>query len=283
MPELPEVETVARQLHAVLSGRRLLELEVRDPKLKVGLNGYTSIRGTVKEVVRRGKQVIVVMRATGRSGKGRSGNCFAIHLRMTGRLLWEKNNHRNTEAQKGERVESRKFRARFKLSGGEVLFVDTRRFGTLSIYPSLAALPAVGVEPLGLDFTEELLVQLLRKNRQPIKPWLLRQDRIVGIGNIYASEILFHAGISPKRLASRITSKEAQKLYRAVRHVLARAIKFCGTTFSDFQDTSGETGSFQRFLKVYERESLPCRRCKSPIRRIVQQQRSTYYCPFCQH
>ena len=123
---------------------------------------------------------------------------------------------------------------------------------------------------------------MIGNTHQNIKAWLLRQDRLVGLGNIYASEILFVAGISPLRQASSLNAAEHRSLLRATRRVLRRAIKNCGTTFSDFQDAQGLTGSYQHYLTVYGRDGEPCPRCRAPVVRLVQQQRSTYHCAQCQ-
>ncbi|NJN63501.1 MAG: hypothetical protein HC882_00595 [Acidobacteria bacterium] len=120
--------------------------------------------------------------------------------------------------------------------------------------------------------------RLLRNARQPLKTWLLRQDRLVGIGNIYASEILHEAGLDPFRAGGELEPVETRRLHRALKAVLRRAIRYCGTTFSDFQDAHGVTGSYQTRLRVYGREGEPCKRCGAPIVRVSQAQRSTYYC-----
>jgi formamidopyrimidine-DNA glycosylase len=138
------------------------------------------------------------------------------------------------------------------------------------------------MDPLSPHLTPASLGRLIGESRQNVKAWLLRQDRLVGLGNIYASEILFVAGISPLREAGSLSPDEHGRLWRATRRVLRRAIRNCGTTFSDFQDAQGLTGSYQHYLKVYGREDEPCPACRTPVVRIVQQQRSTYYCPRCQ-
>ena len=138
-----------------------------------------------------------------------------------------------------------------------------------------------GVEPLSPELTPAVYAGLLDGSAQPLKPWLLRQDRLVGLGNIYASEILHAARLSPFREAGSLDRNEVRRLHGATRRILERAIRACGTTFSDFQDARGVEGSYQRYLAVYEREGRPCRRCRAPIERVVQQQRSTYYCPQC--
>ena len=131
-------------------------------------------------------------------------------------------------------------------------------------------------------FTPQALSKALRHSQQPLKTWLLRQDRLVGLGNIYACEILFAARLNPQQPAGSLTRADVGRLYRQTRAILARAIDNCGTTFSDFQGVRGSIGSYQRFLKVYRRQGQPCPRCGSIIDKLVQQQRSTFYCPTCQ-
>jgi len=123
---------------------------------------------------------------------------------------------------------------------------------------------------------------MLADSRQEIKPWLLRQDRLTGLGNIYASEILARARLHPARLAGSLGVDEIRRLHRATVTILRRAIRHCGTTISDFQDSAGQSGDFQRFLAVYGHADDPCRRCRTKVKRMVQQGRSTFFCPVCQ-
>ena len=188
-----------------------------------------------------------------------------------------------------DRTEPRHLRARFKLDGGALLFYDPRRFGTLEVVPADAAQPGApaelqgaGVDPLGSAFTKAKLATLLEGSRQALKPWLMRQDKLAGIGNIYASEILFAARLHPERLAGSLDSGETTRLHAEIKRVLKAAIKHCGTTFSDFQDAHGAPGGFRRLLKVYGREGQACRACGALVQRVVQQQRGTFYCPACQ-
>ena len=261
MPELPEVETVARQLAPLLCGRRIRAVEVLDPLL-----GDPPVAGLVgrrvERVFRLGKQVVLTLTRQ---------RHLAFHLRMTGRLIWAP---RPREADH--------LRARLTLVGGQLLFCDLRRFGTLRVLDELRPIQPGGADPLCAGFTRELVAGLLRGSRQEIKTWLLRQDRIVGIGNIYASEILHLARIAPVRAAGSLRPREVARLHDATRRVLRRAVECCGTTFSDFQDARGLTGSYQRYLRVYGREGEPCPVCGRRVRRLVQQQRSTYCCTRCQ-
>jgi formamidopyrimidine-DNA glycosylase len=268
MPELPEVETVARQLGPLLVGRTVRRLEILDPLLRRGRAPAVAGR-RVTGVTRSGKRVLVALSPR---REGAEPLWLAVHLRMTGRLLWE-----------AERGGARPhLRARFTLDRGELLFFDTRRFGTFAWYRAREEAEPAGLDPLSAQLTPERLRELLHGSTQGLKAWLLRQDRLAGLGNIYASEILHRARLSPFRAAGSVDRAETRRLYSATREILSRAIESCGTTFSDFQDARGLEGSYQRFLAVYDRSGQRCRRCRSAIERAVQQQRSTFYCPGCQ-
>ena len=274
MPELPEVETVARQLAPTLKGQTLLQVELLDTKLRQtfwpsdpgDLTASSLVGRTIGAVRRMGKQVVLEL---GQSGQ--KPLWIAVHLRMTGRLVFDVH---------GE--ETKHLRARFKLDGGDLLFFDTRRFGVIKLHCDPHELVPVGVEPLSNKLTSPELASLLKNSRQPIKTWLLRQDRLVGLGNIYASEILFVCGIHPGRAAGSLSDCEIRRLRRATRAILRKAISHQGTTFSDYRDSKGNKGSFQHLLAVYGKGGEPCRQCETPIVRMVQNGRSTFYCPECQ-
>jgi formamidopyrimidine-DNA glycosylase len=273
MPELPEVETVARQLAPLVEGRRVREVRILDPLLRNGR--VPPVRGReVRRVHRIGKQVALELSPR----KQADASLWAlVHLRMTGRLIFVDPNTPITPEHR------KRLRARFRFDRGELWFVDTRRFGTLRWARTRDEAEPPGVDPTTDAFTPARLAELLRGTRGGrLKPWLLRQDRLVGLGNIYASEILWVSRLSPFREPGSLDPAETRRLHRATRRVLARAIDNCGTTFSDFQDARGVEGSYQRFLKVYDREGQRCRRCRGRIERVVQQQRSTYHCRGCQ-
>lgn len=269
MPELPEVETVARQLAPSVTGRTVTSFSILDVKLRDGRVPRLAGR-TFRGVVRSGKQVLFELSAP--PGRG-APLWLAVHLRMTGRLIWEPGSRA---------VEREHLRARFVLDRGQLLFYDTRRFGTFRWYARAEAAAPAGLDPLTPAFTPRRLAELVGASRQVIKVWLLRQDRLVGLGNIYASEILHRARVSPLREARSLTSAEFRRVHDATRAILERAIDNCGTTFSDFQDAGGLEGGYGEFLAVYDRDGQPCRRCLTPIERRVQAQRSTFYCARCQ-
>lgn len=268
MPELPEVETVVRQLRPHLKGGIVRKLEVYDERLALKKKDCAALAGArVAELRRRGKQVAIALDA--KAGR----RWLLIHLRMTGRCLWEP---------PGEPAGLRRVRAKLALEAGAMVFADVRRFGTIEIVGDLAERPLTGLDPLDRAFTPAKLGELIAGASTPLKTWLLRQDRLVGLGNIYASEICFESGLDPRRPAGELTRAKCERLHATIREVLRRAIRHCGTTFSDFQGSDGRIGRYQQYLKVYGCADAPCPACGKPVERIVQAQRSTFFCPRCQ-
>lgn len=271
MPELPEVETVARQLQDCTAHRRIRALTINDSKLPG--DGAAAVTGCRIDSVRRyGKRIVMALIPPRRR---KPSMWLCVHLRMTGRLLYCANGETAIPVK-------RKPRAVIELDHGAIEFHDTRRFGTIEVTDDFSSVLPAGVEPLSDEFTCGRLAELINGSTTPLKIWLLRQDRIVGLGNIYASEICFRAGIHPTVPAGRLNKSQLRRLHRAIRSILTAAIKHCGTTFSDFQTASGSPGDYLRYLKVYGREGRPCRRCRGQVERIVQGQRSTFFCPACQ-
>lgn len=287
MPELPEVETVALQLAHLVEGQEIKNARILDSRLGELPSKLTFVGASIQKVFRVGKQVILQFTHP------TSPNPFylAVHLRMTGRLLWRPANTVgavesippiNYVNENGSMKDSKYCRAVIHCGDGDLEFVDVRRFGTWKFSIDAQDFEPEGIDPLTPAFTQTALTKMLKCSQQNTKQWLLRQDRLVGLGNIYACEILFHAGISPLRPANALKPRAVKQLYTWIPKILSQAIEHCGTTFSDFQHTDGEQGSFQNFLKVYQREGKPCTTCGNPIARIVQNGRSTFYCPRCQ-
>ena len=269
MPELPEVETVARQLDPLVRGQCILSVKLLDHKLRLPAQRVAGC--AVSRIFRLGKQVIVEL-----SYPNHAPVFLAVHLRMTGRLIYVKGSRLPTDRGK------KHLRARFNLEHGQLLFYDTRRFGTLQLYNSLAEAEPAGLDPLSPKLTASKLHALSANSPTPVKTWLLRQDKLVGIGNIYACEACFAARLHPARPMASLSTSDEALLVKELKRILRKAIKFCGTTFSDFQDAHGEVGGYVKYLQVYARAGQPCRVCGTPIERIVQAQRSTYFCPSCQ-
>lgn len=271
MPELPEVETIARKLAPQIIGKKVDQILVFDSKLKNPKYKKLSAH-LITKVFRSGKQVVIAF-APKKSAEAEY--YLSVHLRMTGRLLWQKKSQQDAR--------EKHVRLRVVCGNQNLDFVDVRRFGTVTLSDTLEKLEQKALDPMSASFTKTQLKELIGKSKQEIKSWLLRQDRLVGIGNIYASEILFEAKVSPFRLACSLNDKELERVAKSTKAVLKKAIKNCGTTFSDFQDSNGEIGNYQNYLKVYQREGESCKRCKNKlIQRAAQQQRSTFYCARCQ-
>jgi formamidopyrimidine-DNA glycosylase len=268
MPELPEVEVARRGLEPQIAGRVISGVAVREPRLRWPVSrAVTKLAGrTINAVHRRGKYLLVDC------GDGH----LILHLGMSGSLRVLPP---GTPAQKHDHFDlvlgDRLLRLRDPRRFGAVLWCT----GDVAAHPLLAHL---GVEPLSDELTAQHLHALTRGMRVAIKLFLMDARRIVGVGNIYASESLFKAGISPRKAAKRLSIRESQRLVPAIKRTLLAAIKAGGSTLRDFVGADGEAGYFQQRYWVYDREGKPCRRCGTPVKRIVQGARSTFYCPTCQ-
>lgn len=271
MPELPEVETTCRGIAPSLVGHRIVAAVVRERRLRWPLprDFERSLAGrTVRRVRRRAKYILI----------DTDGGTLIAHLGMSGslRVLTA-----DTPTLAHDHVD-------LVLDSGRIVrFNDPRRFGSLhwasgdpAAHPLLAAL---GPEPLGSDFDGEYLWRRARGRSVAVKLFIMNAQIVVGVGNIYASEALFRAGIRPGTQARRVSRARMEELARAIRAVLGEAIEVGGTTLRDYVNPDGTPGYFRQRLFVYERAGEACRRCRTPVRHLVQGQRSTYYCPTCQH
>lgn len=273
MPELPEAETIVRGLRSSIVGERIERVEVlkadvlREPKRRFSakLHGRTIVA-----VERRAKNVLILL-----DGK----RLVAVNLGMTGRLL-----HFSTPPHGSRRPGHPAVRLRFA-AGGLLVFDDTRRFGTvecLSADQWRERSDRLGPEPLGDDYASGDLLAALSMSRSPVRSWLLDQRRIAGIGNIYAAEALYLAGIHPKCPARDIDPDRAAALHRSIRTVLRDAIRAGGTTIRDYRTVEGAEGQYARHLYVYGREGEPCARCDTTVEKVVFSNRSAFFCPRCQ-
>jgi len=270
VPELPEVETIARGLASALTGKTVASATVLLPKVAIAPAGESlagSLPGeTFASVGRRGKYVVV------RLGSGRR---LAVHLRMTGRLIVQ-------EPGLTEPVPYTHVLIAFT-DGTRLCFADVRQFGRMRLLARDDPWDADGgVEPLSEGFTSEAFVSMLDGRRTTIKTFLLDQSRIAGVGNIYACEALWEAGIRPSRPAHKISKPAKRRLHGAIRNVLLRSIEARGTSVDDYVDAEGLKGGFQNELAVYGRLGEPCPRCGKPIVRTVIGQRGTWWCRRCQ-
>jgi formamidopyrimidine-DNA glycosylase len=272
MPELPEVETTAAGLRPELQGRTITGVHVLWPRtiaapdLPEFLAQLPDQR--VHRIGRRAKFVLIELE---------SGDTLIVHLRMTGRL--------RVEPHDGAPPPDPHVRVWCELSDGRrLVFADVRKFGRMWLVADQAAvLGALGPEPLGASFTPQELAERLRNRRAPIKSLLLDQKLLAGLGNIYATEALFLAGIHPLRRGAELSAEEINRLYFAIREVLAEAVGQRGTTLRDYRTPYGDEGGYQDQLRVYgHNKSEPCPNCGRPIVRMVIGQRSAHFCPFCQ-
>ena len=272
MPELPEVETIVSDLRPRLEGRRFTGVSIDCPEM-VHQTSVNELRRrlsgqVIKEIARRGKYLIF------RLG---SGEALILHLRMTGSLLLKR---------KGEAlaVPSPYVRATFRLDDGtEMLFTDRRKLGTISLEKDEIELnEKLGPEPLDSSFSPEILTERLSSRKAPIKAILCDQEVIAGIGNMYADEALFFAGIHPLRAANSLSHKEIKRLHKAIREVLTKAIGNGGASISDYRRPGGEQGSQQYSFYAAHRGGQTCKVCATPIERIAVRNRGTYFCPKCQ-
>jgi formamidopyrimidine-DNA glycosylase len=273
VPELPEVETIRRQLAPLLAGRRIQHAEIRDPRLTRPFRPQAVAEALdderISELDRRGKYLIV---------RFESGRVLLIHLRMTGNLRI---------AGGGDSANGLHDRAVLKLdNGSDVIYRDVRRFGTwLLVEPGeLDAYldDRIGDEPLEGAFRAAALGARLAGRRAPLKAALLDQRTVAGLGNIYADEALWRARIHPLHPAGDLEAEELRRLHRALREALRTGIARQGATLRDYATPDGERGSMQEEFRVYEREGEPCLRCGTPIEKIRAAGRGTYFCPQCQ-
>jgi len=270
MPELPEVETIARHLAPVLTGQTIAHVDVLwqrtvdRPAAGAFCAALTGAR--VLDVGRRGKYIQTVLS---------TGQTVLVHLRMSGKFAVYRDGP----------GDDKHARLRWQLGEGAwVVFIDPRKFGRFYLVDDPREITGdLGPEPLSADFTPEWLAAHLAQRRGEIKPLLLNQRFIAGLGNIYVSEALWQAGIHPQRIAGTLSAAEAERLHAAIIAALHAGLENGGTSLDGlYAYPSGGTGRHQDYLRVYDRAGDRCPRCGYAVERIVQGQRSTYFCPVCQ-
>lgn len=269
MPELPEVETIKRDLEKKIKNQTIDDIAVFDDRVIKDLSPRTFIRRikktSIKGITRKGKALIITFDPQG---------YLVVQLKMTGQLIYSQ-----TKGSKDTKVT-------FKLSNGHYLhYNDQRTLGWLIYVRNLAEvgyLNGLGPEPLSKSFNSAWLREALQRRKGPIKPLLMNHQFVAGIGNIYASEILFKAHIHPLRSSNRLTDDEVELLHHSTVDILNEAIAHRGSSMRDYRDASGEKGQFNQRIKVYGRRNEACVDCGTSIERIVQAGRSTFYCKTCQ-
>jgi len=265
MPELPEVETIKRELEKAVLGKRITGVIINNPKVIKEPEKEDFVKGlknvTLKNILRKGKLLILELS---------SGKSLAIHLKLTGQLVYPGN--------------ARISRVSFQLSDARLLdFNDQRLLGELRLlddWQGLKFIKELGPEPF--DLSPDKFKQMLAGKKTKIKPLLMDQTFICGVGNLYAAEALFRAKIHPARPAESLSGKEKEVLFKELKDTLSEAIKYKGSSVDQYVQLSGKPGDYIRYHKVYDRKGKPCFVCKTPIKRIVLAGRGTYFCPKCQ-
>lgn len=279
MPELPEVETIRRQLAPLVEGKLIEQVEVTDPRWVAPARVSTFEKKlTGRKIValdRRGKYFVTRLD---------DGSALVMHLRMTGNLLALPESSATPESHLRGQIWLTTPRGK---SAGSLAFTDPRRFGTAELIPNENALDQylsarLGPEPFDDFFDGPYLYRNTHGRKTPIKAVLLDQRVVAGVGNIYADEALFRARVAPQRRAARITKAQAELLTETVADALTAGIDAKGASIDDFRDAYGVKGSFQDQFLVHRREGLPCPECETPIKKIRCAGRGTYFCPSCQ-
>ena len=268
MPELPEVQSIVNELQSCILGKTLQKITILRKGVvdNPALLQRKSRNKTIKKIYRRAKYICIVF-------NGNDG--LLIHLRMTGKFLY------NADMKKKlyQRV------VFFFTDTTTLFYSDVRCLGIVKYTCSFEkenSLIHLGTEPLQSSFTSIALQKMLSTTKTPIKKFLMSQKYVVGIGNIYAAEILFHAQIHPEKPSQKLQKNEIQKIFRAIRTILKKAILYNGTTISDYRRVDEKTGNFQNLLQVYGKNDQQCKKCNNTIQKIKQNSRSTFFCPFCQ-
>ncbi len=261
MPELPEVETVVRSVKPHILGKKIEAASFRSHRVTRADHEQTSqalTGATITDVRRRGKQILIDL----------DRGLLYVHLGMTGKLLWNAPPTKYTRAQ-------------LQFEDGLLLYDDTRMFGRVEYFPVVPdMLSRVGPDALTISFEE--FHARLKRHKGRIKAVLLNQSFLAGVGNIYADESLFAAGVHPKTATQRLSKIRAQRLHGHLLEILESAIQHRGSSIADYVDSQGERGSYQQRHNVYGRKGKACSRCGAVIRRIVLAQRGTHFCPRCQ-
>ena len=265
MPELPEVETIKRDLEEIIIGKEIKEIKIFLPRAFVNQSNQ-DIYGKIESISRIGKYLLIDIK---------NKSTLIIHLRMTGKLIYVENS---------ENLPLKHVSVIFFFSGNDgLLFNDVRTFGKIEVIPyktPLSTLKKIGIDALAKKFTFSYFSIICTAKKIPIKNLLLDQTKIAGIGNIYAQEILFYAKINPERKANTLSKSELKRIYKNIFIILNLAIKHNGTSISDFRRVDDKTGEFQNFLKVYGKKVCP--ECGGNLKKIKQGGRTTTYCACCQ-
>jgi formamidopyrimidine-DNA glycosylase len=299
MPELPEVETIKLGLQKRIIGQKIANIEILNPKTLEG-NPLEVIGGEVKEVFRRAKVLGITLRkdvpetSSEILRSAQNDVTLLFHLKMSGQVIWQGKKGdpiiggHPTSDMRGEQP-NKSTRVIFSFSDGSKLFFnDQRKFGWIKVIKNSdlqnqSFLKTLGPEPLEKEFTLKVMTeQLLRRKNQPVKVAIMDQSLIAGVGNIYASEACFLAGIDPRRKVSSLSDEDFKRLHKGVITSLQTGVDHGGSTLSHFVDAEGQSGKFLTFAYVYNRAKQPCKNCGTSIEKITLGGRGTYLCPQCQ-
>lgn len=282
MPELPEVETIKRSLQKSILGKKIIGIKVLLAKQFQG-EKKDVVNTKIKGIERRGK----ILKISLSNGKN-----LLIHFKLTGQLVWV--------GEKGERVTlghpvpfagkelpAKTTHVIFDIDGGQLFFNDLRQFGWIKVLDEVGVVREVGklgVEPFDKEFTDKYLRQIFSKTAKPVKLVLMDQEKIAGVGNIYANDALFEAGISPTSPARTLSETQIKKLRESIIKVLEDGLKYGGSSAADeaYIKPTGEAGEYQKHFRVYQREGQKCSKCGREIKRISLGGRGTFFCPVCQ-
>jgi formamidopyrimidine-DNA glycosylase len=272
MPELPEVETVCRSLRPHLLGRAISRVQVLEARLRIAVDAtalQSLVGARVDAIERRSKYILFHLS---------NERVWLFHLGMSGKLICV---GPDTARRKHDHI------LVALDDGGELRYHDPRRFGLslVTARDALEELPqlrSLGMDPFATDLTGEYLYQFTRRSARRIRDLLLDQQIVAGLGNIYANEILALTGIKPTTRAHRLTRKQVGAIAETIPMLLRDAIRWCGTSFSDYRDADDKSGEFQNHLRVYDRDGEKCRQCQGTIKRVAIGNRSAFYCPTCQ-
>jgi len=264
MPELPEVETIVRELQEKICGETISDLEKKWSGSFVNYSRLSIKKRRIEKISRKGKYILFHL----------DSGYLITHLRMTGQLI----------VRDSAPTDLKHLRLSFKFSSGKyLLFYDLRKFGRISLTPDPnSILNNTGMDALDSQFSTAYLRQLFKNRKIRIKSFLLNQKYIAGLGNIYIDEILFRAGIHPASIVSDLSKAQIRTLYNCIKFILNQAIQKMGTTISDYKTSGGGFGENQNYLQVYGREGKHCFKCDSQIIKIKHSGRGTHYCPTCQ-
>ena len=287
MPELPEVETIRRDLDKLIINKTIIKVEIKKPKMVSG--STPSFKNNLQNskiiaITRKGKLLIFHL----------SNNKYLLtHLKMTGQLIYKDKNKITPGGHEFPNINPEDLPNKYShiiiyfKDESKLFFNDMRQFGYMKIVNQEnlnKKIKEFGVEPLDKKWTVDYLTNILKNKNTSLKAVLLNQKHIAGLGNIYVDEVCFLSKIKPDRIANSLTKEEIKKLHKACKYILLKAIKYRGTTFSSFRDSKGSPGNFSKFLNVYQKEGTVCKICEQDhIHRIKKVAgRSTHYCPYCQ-